>query len=318
MPEPRIVVSKCLGFEPCRYDGSIILDPIVNSLREWVEFIPVCPEVEIGLGVPRPPVRLVWIAGEVRLLQPVTGLDLTEKMQAFAASFLDGLPPVDGFILKSRSPSCGLRDVKIYSAAEKVPPVRAGMGVFGGAVKARFPDIPVEDEGRLTNRAIREHFFTVIFALARLREVVDSGQMKALVDFHTRNKFLLLAYNQARLRELGRLVANPQQRPVNEVMAQYVAGFKAALARPPRRPAIVNVLMHALGYLSDQLTPAEKRYFLDLLTAYRENKQPLSTPVGILRAWLLRFEEPYLSVQTFFSPFPESLVSLQDSGKGRL
>ncbi len=316
MPQPRLVVSKCLGFDHCRYDGSIIPDPVVDSLRPWVEFIPVCPEVELGLGAPRPPVRLVRVGGEVRLLQPATGRDLTDAMRAFAASFLDGLPPVDGFLLKNRSPSCGVKDAKVYAAPEKAPAVGAGPGMFGEAVQARFPDLPVEDEGRLTNRALREHFFTAVFALARLREAVGTGQMGALVDFHTRHKFLLMAYNQARLRELGRAVANPQRRPVGEVMEAYVAGFRAALAHPPRRPSVVNVLMHALGYLSDGLSPAEKGYFLDLLTAYREGRVPLSAPLSVLRAWVLRFGEPYLSGQTFLSPFPEALLSLRDSGRG--
>ncbi|MBC7227402.1 MAG: DUF523 and DUF1722 domain-containing protein [Thermoflexales bacterium] len=315
MPKPRLVVSKCLGFDACRYDGSVIPDPVVDSLREWAEFLPICPEMELGLGAPRPPVRLVRVGGEVRLLQPATGRDLTEEMRAFAASFLDSLPPVDGFVLKNRSPSCGIKDAKVYAGPEKAPALGVGPGMFGEAVRARFPDLPVEDEGRLTNRALREHFYTAIFAPASLREVVDSGQMGALVDLHTRNKFLLMAYNQARMRELGRVVANPGRRPVGEVMAEYAAGFRAALARPPRRPAVVNVLMHALGYLSDHLTPAEKGYFLDLLAAYREGRQPLSTPVGVLRAWILRTQQPYLSAQTFFPPFPEALVSLRDSGR---
>jgi len=304
-----------LGFERCRYDGSIIPSPIVDSLREWVDFIPVCPEVELGLGVPRPPLRLVRVDKEVRLLQPDTGRDYTEAMQAFAAAFLNSLPPVEGFILKNRSPSCGIKDVKIYASPEKSPSVGTGPGIFGKAVRERFPDFPVEDEGRLTNRAIREHFFTVIFSLARLREVVESGQLGALVDFHTRHKFLLLAYNQARLRELGRLVANLRQKPARELLAEYAAVFRAAMARPPRRPAIVNALMHALGYVSDGLTPSEKGYFLDLLAAYREGRVSLSAPLSVLRAWVLRFQEPYLSSQIFLNPFPEALLSLTDSGR---
>lgn len=315
MTQPRIVVSKCLGLEHCRYDGSIIPEPIVTALQKHVEFIPVCPEVEIGLGTPRPPVRLVRIGEKIRLVQPDTGRDLTETMQNFASAFLGALPPVDGFILKNRSPSCGIKDAKIYAGTEKAPAVGMGPGVFGGAVCTRFPDLPIEDEGRLTNRALREHFFTRVFALARLREVLDSGDMSALVAFHTQHKFLLMAYNQSRLRELGRLVANPQRRPTKEVLAQYAAGFRAALARPPRRPAVVNALMHALGYFSEKLTSAEKGYFLDLLNAYREGRQPLSTLVGVLRAWMLRFEEPYLAKQIFFSPFPEALISLKDSGQ---
>ncbi len=315
MSKPRIVVSKCLGLEHCRYDGSIIPEPIVAALREWVELIPICPEMELGLGAPRPPVRLVRVGDKIRLVQPATGRDLTEAMQAFASSFLDSLPPVEGFILKNRSPSCGIKDAKVYAGMEQAPTVAVGPGMFGGAVCARFPDLPVEDEGRLTNRALREHFFTGVFALARLREVIDTNDMGALVDFHTRHKFLLMVYNQARMRELGRVVANSQRYPTKEVIAHYAVGFRAALARPPRRTAVINALMHALGYLSDQLTPPEKGYFLDLLTAYREGRQPLSTLVGVLRAWMLRFEEPYLATQIFFSPFPEALISLRDSGR---
>ncbi len=316
MVKPRIVVSKCLGLAHCRYDGSIIPDPIVAALREWVELIPVCPELELGLGAPRPPVRLVRVGRETRLVQPATGCDLTEAMRNFSQSFLDSLPPVDGFILKNRSPSCGIKDAKIYAGPENAPSVGIGPGLFGGAVRARFPDLPVEDEGRLTNKAIREHFFTAVFSLARLREAASSGEMRGLVEFHTKHKFLLMAYNQARLRELGRIVANSHKYSFSHVLAEYASRFRAAVVRPPRRPAVVNALMHALGYFSDHLTPAEKGYFLDLLTAYREGRQPLSTLVGVLRAWMLRFEEPYLSAQIFFSPFPEALVSLSDSGGG--
>lgn len=315
MVKPRIVVSKCLGLEHCRYDGSIIPEPIVVALQQYVELIPVCPEMELGLGTPRPPVRLVRIGKETRLIQPATSRDLTEAMQNFAESFLDSLPPVDGFILKNRSPSCGIKDAKIYAGPEDAPTVGIGPGLFGGAVRARFPDLPVEDEGRLTNKAIREHFFTAIFSLARLREAASSGEMRALVEFHTRHKFLLMAYNQARLRELGRIVANSHKYPFPRVLAEYAPQFRAALVRPPRRPAVINVLMHALGYFSDRLTPAEKGYFLDLLTAYREGRHPMSTLIGVLRAWMLRFEEPHLSAQVFFSPFPEALVSLSDSGR---
>ncbi|MGC9397709.1 MAG: YbgA family protein [Anaerolineae bacterium] len=315
MSKPHLVVSKCLGFDHCRYDGSIISDPIVEALRPWVEFIPVCPEVELGLGAPRPPVRLVRVSGEARLLQPATGRDLTDAMRAFAASFLDALPPVDGFLLKNRSPSCGIKDAKAYAAPEKAPVVEKRPGMFGEAVQARFPDLPIENEGRLTNLTLREHFFTAIFALARLREAVDTGQMRALVDFHTRHKFLLMTYNQTRMRELGRRVANPQRWPVEEVMEAYVTGFRAALTHPPRRPSVINVLMHTLGYVSEGLSHAEKEYFLDLLTKYREGQVSLSAPLSVLRAWVLRFEEPYLSQQTFLAPFPEALLSLQDSGQ---
>lgn len=316
MVRPRVVVSRCLGFDRCRYDGSMIQDAIVESLRPWVEWIPVCPEVEIGLGVPRAPVRLVRVEGKVRLLQPATGRDLTEALQSFADRFLDSLPPVDGFLVKHRSPSCGRKDARVYASVEKSPSVGSGPGMFGQAIRQRFPDLPIEDEGRLTNRAIREHFFTALFALARLREALQTGQMGALVRFHTEHKFLLMAYNQARLRELGRCVANLDRHPPEQVMQRYAAGFRAALSRLPRRPSVVNVLMHSLGYLSDGLQPAERGYFLDLLAAYRQGRIPLSTPLGVLRAWVIRFDQAYLAAQSFLCPFPEELISQQDSGKG--
>ncbi len=314
-PLPRLVVSKCLGFDHCRYDGSIIPDRVVDALRPHAEFLPVCPELEIGLGAPRRPVRLIRTAQGVRLFQPDTGLDHTDKMRAFAEKFLSGLPPVDGFILKNRSPSCGIKDAKVYGPQDKSPVLGRQPGMFGLAVVERFPDLPVEEEGRLTNQNLREHFFTVVFALADLREVEQTGRMQHLVDFHARHKFLLMAQSQRRLKELGQVVANPERRPFSRVMATYKAGFRAALAQPPRRPAVVNVLLHALGYVSEGLSKAEKAHFLDLLAQYREGRLPLSAPVSVLRSWIARFNPPYLAQQSFFHPFPDALISLKDSGK---
>ncbi len=317
-PRPRIVVSRCLGFDHCRYDGSTIPNPIVKALGEFVDYITPCPEVEIGLGAPRPPVRIVQTPQGPRLLQPATGRDVTDAMQAFAQTFLDSLPPVDGFILKNRSPSCGIKDAKIYASADKGPAVGTRPGFFGGAVLERFPDLPVEDEGRLTNRAIREHFFTVIFALADLRQVVQEGRMAALVDFHSRHKFLLMVYHQARLRELGRIVANPEKRPTSDLIQEYAQGFRAALARPPRRPAVYNALTHALGYVSERLSPSERAFFLQTLQPYREGRVPLSAPLAVLRSWIVRFGVDYLAQQSFFFPFPEALIIPLDSGCGEV
>ncbi|GIV75819.1 MAG: hypothetical protein KatS3mg050_0213 [Litorilinea sp.] len=317
-PRPRLVVSRCLNFHHCRYDGSLIPNSIIASLQDYVEFVPICPEVEIGLGVPRPPVRLVQGEGEIRLVQPDTGRDLTQAMAEFSATFLGSLPPVDGFILKNRSPSCAIQDARVHveAGARGGAPGRRP-GLFGAAVLARFPLLPVEDEGRLTNRAIREHFFTVIFALARLRQVEASGKMAALVEFHSRYKLLLMGLDQLRTRELGRIVANHARLSFPVVVARYRTALQWAFQQPPARPAMVNVLMHALGYFSRQLHPREKGYFLEMLNEYREGRLPLSTPVGVLRAWVVRFQDPYLAGQALFHPFPTPLVDLNDSGKGR-
>lgn len=311
---PRLVVSLCLGFEACRYDGSLIPNDVVKALTRHAEIITTCPEVEIGLGTPRPPIRLVQIDGEAHLIRPDDNSDLTDAMQTFARRFVATLPPVDGFILKNRSPSCGIRDAVLYAASGKG---RLGTrpGLFTEAVLERFGDYPIEDEGRLTNRSIREHFFTAIFALAALRQTIATGRLSELVAFHTRYKLLLMAYNQQRLKELGRIVANREHRPFNEVADTYAATFRLALKRPPRRTSVLNVLMHALGYVSDGLSHAEKATFLDLLEAYRAEQVPLSAPLALLRGWVVRFQQPYLSQQAFFTPFPNDLVSLKDSGR---
>lgn len=314
---PQVVVSKCLGFAACRYNGQVIPDPFVEQLRPFVDFLPVCPEVELGLGVPRPPIRVIQREGERRLVQPETGRDITESMQSFAASFLAGLPAVDGFILKNRSPSCGIKDVKLYAGMTGETPVGKGAGFFGQAVLERFGHLAVEDEGRLTNLTLRDHFLTKLFTLARFRQAKAAGAMEELVRFHTEHKLLLMAYNQSRLQAMGRVAANPGRRPAAEVFASYERLLWEALARPPRRTAGINVLMHALGYFSERLTPAEKALFLDTLERYRGRHVPLSTPLYILRAWVARFQEPYLARQVFFEPYPIALVSPTDSGKDR-
>jgi uncharacterized protein YbbK (DUF523 family) len=169
--KPILIVSKCLGFAHCRYDGLIVNDDFVDKLKGYVEFKPICAEVEIGLGIPRDPVRIVNINGKNRLIQPSTGRDLTDDMQNFTNSFLDSVGEVDGFILKSRSPSCGLKDVKIYSDKGDNVVIEKGSGFFGGAVLQKFPYLAVEDEARLSNFRIREHFLTQIYTFANFRRI---------------------------------------------------------------------------------------------------------------------------------------------------
>jgi len=313
--KPNIVVSRCLGFEHCRYNGEIIAAPFVQKMTPHVSFTLVCPEIDVGLGVPREFLRLVVVDGETRLLQPNTGLDHTERMKTFVASFLDGLADVDGFILKNRSPSCGLSDVKVYTSTKKGAAALKGQGMFGGAVMERFPPLAIEDEGRLLNFRLRDHFLTRIYTLAAFRAVKASGAMKTLVQFQAENKLLLMAYHQTEMRALGRIVANPGKRPPGEVIADYEQHLYAALARPPRCTSHVNVLMHALGYFSDGLSSREKGFFLDGLQKYREGLAPVSVARGLIQSWIARFGQDYLARQTYFEPYPEALLELSDSGK---
>jgi len=316
-PKPRVVLSKCIEFEACRYNGAMIPSEAVKLLMPHVEFIPVCPEVEIGLGVPRHPIRIIRQDDDLRLVQPDTGKDLTEDMTAFVDKYLDGVKDVDGFVLKFRSPSCGMKDAKIHSGMEKSASSTRGSGFFGGPVIERFGGLAIEDEGRLKNFRIREHFLAKLFTLAAFRHVAARGKMRDLVEFQTDNKLLLMSYSQKHLRTLGRLVANPEKRPVEEVMKEYRAGLEAAIATAPKCSSCINVLMHAMGYFSKQLTSKEKAFFLDSLTDFREQRIPLSVPVGILKSYIVRFDEPYLDRQTFFEPYPEAMISVTDSGKGR-
>ena len=304
-PRPRVVVSACLGFAAVRYSGELIPDKVVAALKEHVDFVPVCPEVEIGLGVPRPVVRLVRGEEGPRMVQPKTGEDLTERMRAFSQRFLQGLGEVEGFLLKNRSPSCALKDAKRYAHAEGGGVVGKGPGLFAQAVEEAFPLLPKEDEGRLTNPRIRAHFFTRIFALARLRRVED---LPGLMAFHARYKLLLLAYNQKEARALGRLLAGAKGRPFPEVHGAYEEGFLRATERPWRLGAMADALLHAFGHFKTALAPREKAHFLDLLADFREERLPLEAPLALLASWARRFAEPYVEAQALLEPYPRALM----------
>lgn len=311
-PKPRVVISRCIEFEHVRWDGGIISSDFVKQLAPHIHPIPVCPEVSIGLGVPRDPLRLVQVRGRPRLVQPSTGLDVTGQMEGFIKSFFDSLPEVDGFILKSRSPTSAIRDAKIYPNPKKnAAPLRRGPGVFGAAVLNSFPHLAIEDEGRLRNPRIREHFLTKIFALAGFREVKSSGSVRSLVTFHTENKLLLKAHSQKHLRVLGRIVARRDSQPFEDMIENYQSALYSALRRPPTCGSNVNVMMNALGYFSDHVAKEEKQFFLDLLGKCRNGDIPQSVPAAILRSWILRLNGDYLSRQTFFEPYPKELVDIE-------
>lgn len=315
--KPVIVVSKCLGFDSCRYNGVMIQDDFVSSLKPHVEFIAICPEVEIGLGVPRDPIRIVRQGDMKTLVQPATGKDLTRRMQGFTDNFLDSLSYVDGFVLKFKSPSCGIGNVKIFPNVDAQSPIEKGMGFFGEAVMTRFGLMAVEDEGRLKNFRIRDHFLIKLYSSARFREMRRNFSMKSLIDFHSRNKLLFMAYSQSKANLLGKITANHERRSFEEVLQLYFETMMDLLARPARISSIINTLEHAFGGVSRQLSSKEKKFFLESTQNFRERKIPLSVPLNLLRSWALRFETEYLLTQTFIEPYPLVLMDISDSGKGR-
>jgi uncharacterized protein YbgA (DUF1722 family)/uncharacterized protein YbbK (DUF523 family) len=308
--KPRVVVSKCLEFDHCRYNGDMISSLIVAKLKEYVDFLPVCAEVEIGLGIPRSPVRIILEKGEHRLIQPTSGKDVTEDMKVFCTDFLDSLVSVDGFILKFRSPSCGLKDVKVYSSVNKSGAIGKTSGYFGEAVMKRYPFLPIEDEGRLRNTRIKEHFLTKLFISAAFRKVKSEGNIKDLIRFHTENKYLLMAYSQAELRKMRTIVANKEKKPFYEMISDYERHFYNALTKPPRYTSSINVLMHSFGHFSENLSNGEKILFFDWIQKYRERKTSLCPAINTIRSWIVRFEDQYLLQQTFFEPYPEGLLEV--------
>jgi uncharacterized protein YbgA (DUF1722 family)/uncharacterized protein YbbK (DUF523 family) len=307
---PKVVISRCIEYESVRWNAQIIRSEFVEALIPHIEAITVCPEVGIGLGVPRETLRLVKIGDEARLLQPRTEEDYTERILEFIDEFLSDLPEVDGYILKSRSPTSGLRGVKIYPSIGKVPHIERGSGIFGGVVRERFGHLALEDEGRLRNGRIREHFLRKLYTLARFREARSRGTFQSLLSFHTENKLLLKAYREKNVREMGRIVANKEQLPPASLFDAYGSLLYSALRRPPRCGTYVNVLMNSLGYFSKKITGGENQFFLDSLNKYRDGKIPLIVPVDIMRSWIVRFDEEYLAQQSFFNPYPNELLDV--------
>jgi uncharacterized protein YbgA (DUF1722 family)/uncharacterized protein YbbK (DUF523 family) len=315
--KPKVVISRCLGFESCRYDGQIISSRFVDKLKNYVEYITPCPEVDIGLGTPRDSLRVVRKNGSLSFVQTNTGKNYTEEINKYANNFLYDIEDVDGFILKEGSPSCGFKSVKYYPGSEKVASNTKGPGFFGGAILKRFPQHPIENEGRLRNFNIREHFLTRLFLMPEIRELKLDSTIKKLVNFHSRNKLLLMAYNQNLMRKLGKLVANNDDIPVEELVQKYIEVFLQAVNRTPRYTSNINVLMHALGYFKDVLKTEEKAFFLDALESYRNGKVPLSVPLYLIKSYIVKYDNDYLKSQIYLEPYPERLVEITDSGKGR-
>ena len=315
---PILVVSKCLGFDACRYNGEMLYDAVLEKLAGYVRMITICPEVEIGLGTPRDPIRIVEEEKlGLRLIQPSTGKEVTGDMNRFSQHFLGSLVEVDGFILKSRSPSCALKDAKVFSGVGKAPIKGKGPGLFGSAVLEKYGHLAIEDEGRLKNYLIREHFLIKLFTLARFRQLKKRSSHQALIEFQSQNKYLFMAYHQIQQKKLGKIIANFERKPIAEVYQAYEEALHELLEEPASSQSNINVLYHILGYFKHSISAKEKAFFLSLIEKYRSMKLPLSSPLGVLKAWAVRFDNEYLIKQTYFEPYPEALVELLDSGKGR-
>jgi uncharacterized protein YbgA (DUF1722 family)/uncharacterized protein YbbK (DUF523 family) len=310
-PVIRLGISACLLGQRVRYDGGHRLDHfLVDTLGQHVEWVPVCPEVEIGLPVPRDTLRLVGDAADPRLVMPKSGADYTDTMKAWARERLEGLAALElcGFVFKSSSPSSGLFRVKIYD--EHGNPSRTGAGIFPRAVMQRFPLLPLEEEGRLNDLSLRESFIERVFAYYRWTELLKSDPTPGgLVRFHTAHKLTLMAHSPKHYQELGRLVAQAGVLLWEELVATYGAQFMAGLALLGTRRKHVNVLQHLMGYLKKDLSPDDKQELLALIEDYRQEFVPLIVPLTLLQHHLRRHAVPeWVWQQVYLSPYPKELM----------
>jgi uncharacterized protein YbgA (DUF1722 family)/uncharacterized protein YbbK (DUF523 family) len=313
--KPTVVVSRCLGFSKCRYNGSIVMDRFVQILNEHVNYVTVCPEADIGLGIPRDPVRLVSEKEKIELYQPATKNVYTKEMDDYSTNFFKSLGEVHGFILKGRSPSCGIKDVKIYLGKEKATGSIKGTGIFSSYAINKYPHLPIEEEGRLTNYAIREHFLTKLFTFFNFQQIKDSNSMKELVKFHSDNKYLFLSYNQSQLKNLGKIVANHEKKLFKDFIGDYEYHLGLLFAKLPRKGNYINACMHIFGHFSENLSKEEKDFFLDRFDKYKENKIHLSVVMNLLKVYAIKYKIDYILNQTIWLTYPEELHSISDSGK---
>ncbi len=305
----RIGISSCLLGNEVRWNAGHKLDRfLTDTLGQFVEYVPVCPEVEAGFGVPRESFRLVGDPENPRLITFKSKTDHTDQMTRWAKKRVKELENEDlcGFIFKSDSPSSGMIRVKVYS--EKGMPEKKGVGMFARAYMDHFPLIPVEDDGRLHDPAIRENFIERIFTLKRWRNcVTESPSLGTLVDFHSRHKLLILSHSQKHSRLMGKLVADGKKMPLKELYDQYERLLMEALTLKSTTRKNNNVLQHLMGYFKKQLTADEKRELLEVFDQYRQEFTPLIVPLTLINHYVRKYDQPYLKLQTYLKPHPVEL-----------
>ena len=310
----RIGVSACLLGQEVRFDGGHKRsDFLTGTLAGFVEFVAVCPEVDIGLGIPRESLRLVRNdSGAVRLVANKSGADLTDTMSAYAERRAAALEREDlsGYVLKKDSPSCGMERVRIYGHAGM--PARDGRGLFAEALIRRLPNLPVEEEGRLNDPNLRENFIERVFAYHRLRALFAMRNPRwtagALVAFHTAHKLTLMAHSPRAYAELGRLVAASKRIERAELCERYSAEFMAAMKKLATPARHVNVMQHIAGYLRDRCDADSRRELTEVIEEYRRATVPLVVPLTLIRHWVRRFNIAYLKGQTYLEPHPRELM----------
>ena len=306
----RLGISRCLLGEEVRYDGRHNLDNFLTEvLGRYVEWIPVCPEVEAGLGTPREPMRLVGNPQNSRLVTIESRIDHTRALQTMAMNRIEGLKKLDlsGYVFKKSSPSCGIGRVRLYN--EHGVPSRKGVGLFARAFIEQFPLIPVEEEGRLCEPTLRENFIERIFCYRRWQDLIRNGVTReTLARFHTIHKYVLLAHSPQQYEVLGRLVGQTERHRPKEFTHWYGELFMKALAVKATVRKHVNVLQHILGYFKERLGAYEKAELLGVIGDYRRGLTPLIVPLTLIKHYVQIFDVGYILDQVYLNPHPKELM----------
>jgi uncharacterized protein YbgA (DUF1722 family)/uncharacterized protein YbbK (DUF523 family) len=305
----RLGISTCLLGENVRYDGGHKWDRfLTDTLGQYLEYVPVCPEVECGLPIPRESMRLEGDPNSPRLVTTRTHKDHTAQMIKWAKKRVKQLEREDlcGFIFKSNSPSSGMERVKVYN--KKGMPEKKGVGMFARIFMDHFPLVPAEEEGRLHDPILRENFIERIFTLKRWREgLIGKRSLGNLVDFHTKHKLLVLSHSEKIYRMMGKLVAGRKGVPLKALFGQYETLLMEALKLKTTTRKNTNVLQHMMGYFKKQLSPDEKQELLEVIEQYRQGFIPLIVPITLINHYTRKYTEPYLTKQIYLKPHPLEL-----------
>ena len=308
-PPVKIGISACLLGEKVRYDGGHKHDRLITDiLGRYLEFVPVCPEVECGLGTPREAMHLSGDPDDPHLVTIKTGVDHTERMKSWAAKKVEKLEREDlrGFIFKSKSPSSGMERVKVYGEGHKV--YQNGIGMFAQAFMEHFPLLPVEEDGRLHDIALRENFIESIFVYQRWRELLDGRKkLGRLIDFHTNHKLQIMSHSVKHYREMGKLVAGGKVTAIDDLFERYEKLLMEAIRLKPTVKKHVNVLQHMAGYFKKQLNGDEKRELQEIIDQYRRELVPLIVPVTMINHYVRKYKSDYLARQHYLQPHPIEL-----------
>ena len=304
----QIGISSCLLGQSVRFDSGHKRDAYINDvLAKYFEYAPFCPEVAIGMGVPRPPIRLVGDPAQPRAVSVrVEGIDVTEKLIDYANSVVANLPPISGYLFKRGSPSCGMERVKVYS--DNGMPNASTSGLYTGIVMRELPNLPVEEEGRLNDPVLRENFVERVYVYDRWRRLCDDGLSPAtLIEFHTRHKLLLLSHSELHYRRLGRLVADAGICDIGELSEEYISTLMDGLKRRATRRRHSNVLQHIMGYLKRSIDAGDKAELNRVIDDYRNGTVPLIVPMKLIEHHFRRHPDHYMALQIYLDPHPAEL-----------